>query len=61
MAALLMVMDSVKMKPGTSGPGDEWKFPAGPDDEVKPAEEAAREPAHAARGSGLLHRLTRRG
>jgi len=47
--------------PGEPGPEDEWKIPAWPDDEVKPAEEAASEPAHAARGSGLLHRLTRRG
>ena len=54
-------VNTENLGPDKAGPEDEWKIPAWPDDEVKPAEEAAPEPAHAAHGSGLLHRLTRRG
>ena len=53
--------NALNVGPGEPGPEDEWKIPAWPEDEVKPAEEAAPEPQPAAHGSGLLHRLTHRG
>jgi len=61
MAAILMVMDSVKLGPGTYGPGDEWKFPVGPVDETENVDETVAEPAVAGHAVGLLHRLTHRG
>jgi hypothetical protein len=54
-------VNSMSSGPGEPGPEDEWKIPEWPEDEAKPAEEATPEPAHAAHGSGLLHRLTHRG
>jgi hypothetical protein len=60
MAAILMVMDSVKLGPGTYGPGDEWKFPSALDEvvEVEVVDGSTPEPAPVDRGGGLLHRLT---
>ena len=54
-------VNAINLGPGEPGPGDEWKIPAWPEDEVKRAEEATPEPEPAAHGSGLLHRLTHRG
>ncbi len=60
MAAILMVMDSVKLGPGTYGPGDEWRFPTGSLDEAENVDEAVAEPVVAGRSVGLLRRWTRR-
>jgi hypothetical protein len=61
MAAILMIMDRVKMGPGTPGPGDEWRFPTGPMDETDGAEGSVTDPARAGQRVALLDRLTRRG
>jgi hypothetical protein len=54
-------VNSISVGTGEPGPEDEWKIPAWPEDETRPAEEAAPEAAHEEHGSGLLHRLTHRG
>jgi hypothetical protein len=61
MAAILMIMDSVKMGPGAPGPGDDWRFPAGPVDDTDCAEGAVPDLARPGHRVSLLHRLTRRG
>lgn len=53
--------NALNVGPGEPGPDDEWKIPAWPEDETRPAVEAAPEAAPEQRGSGLLHRLTHRG
>jgi hypothetical protein len=58
--ALLMVTN-LNVGPGDPGPGDEWKIPMGPIDEIVGRDEAIREPLDAGHGVGLLHRLTHRG
>ena len=53
-------VNAMSVGTGEPGPEDEWKMPALPEDEVKPAEEAAPQPGPAEHGSSLLHRLTHR-
>jgi len=54
-------MDPLQVGPGKPGPGDEWKIPARPEDEVKGAESRAPEPVQVGHRSGSLYRLTHRG
>jgi hypothetical protein len=57
----LMAMDRLNVGPGEPGPGDEWKFPGGPGDDVDGTDDPTREPVGVGPGPGLLHRLTHRG
>jgi hypothetical protein len=56
-----MPTNTLHVGPGDPGPGDEWKIPTGPIDEIVDHEEAIPEPVRAGHGVGLLHRLTHRG
>lgn len=49
------------MAPSEPDADDGWKIPLGPIDEIVSKDEAAPEPAYAANGGGLIHRLTHRG
>ena len=52
-------LDRMKLGPGKPGPGDEWKIPSGPSDEMVTEEDRTVEPANSSRVS-LLRRLTRK-
>jgi hypothetical protein len=60
MAAIMAVMSSLRLGPGTPGPGDEWTFPAGPIDETEGAGVTVSKPARTACRMTLLRRLTRK-
>jgi hypothetical protein len=54
------ILKNLYLGPGEPGPGDEWKMPAGPTDEMVTEEDRTAEPANSSRVS-LLRRLTRKG
>jgi hypothetical protein len=54
----------VETGPARQGPGDHWRIPSGPLDEIEgrdAAPEPEPAPAQPGRAGGLLHRLIRRG
>jgi hypothetical protein len=54
------IMKNLYLGPGEPGPGDEWRMPAGPVEEVASIAEDTPEPDRSGR-PGLLHRLRRLG
>ena len=53
------ILKNLYLGPGEPGPGDEWKIPSGPSDEMVTEEDRTVEPANSSRVS-LLRRLTRK-
>lgn len=56
-----MPTNTLHVGPGDPGPGDEWKIPMGPVDDIAAHDDEVPEPVHAGHGAGLFHRLSHRG